>query len=32
MPNGVHMDAHRIYDLTVFTCSNVFSIWGPALP
>jgi len=26
MPNGVHMDAHRIYDLTVFTCSNVFLI------
>jgi len=26
MPNGIQMDAHRIYDLTVFTCSTVFSI------
>jgi len=26
MPNGIHMDAHRIYDLAVFTCSNEFLI------
>jgi len=39
MPNGIHMDAHRIYDLTVFTCSNVFlnmlrvpRYLNPALP
>jgi len=27
MPNGSHVDAHRIYDLTVvrsFTCTSIF--------
>jgi len=26
MPDGIQMDAHRICDLTLFTCSTVFSI------
>jgi len=31
MPNGSHMDAHKIYDLTVVFCSAEFSTRGPAL-
>jgi len=31
MPNGTHMDAHKIYDLSFVNFKSVFLTWSPVL-